>query len=104
MKIISAIENSLGPRLLEQKFSPEQRTLLKDFLANPNNYSDRSVKTSERIHADGSTERWIIQLSEDLAIFIDGSVPSPWSTSDEFSFFGSVVVVGYDLGDEFYLP
>ena len=62
-----------------------------------------SEKVSTISHMDGSMERWKVQLTEDFFIFIDCNIPLPWSTSDDTGFFGTVLIIGYQIKDDAFL-
>jgi hypothetical protein len=75
------------------------------FLADADSYRRGALRTSLIEHQDGITERWQIQLEKGFSVFVDCSTPSPWSSSNQRDFYSSVVLVGYDAGDDnFFLP
>ena len=75
------MENSLSQQII-QKLSPAQQRLIDVFLEHPNDFKSKALRTSLREHQDGTIERWQIQLESDFYVYIDGSSPKPWSSSD----------------------
>jgi len=98
LKIISVVENGLS-QLHNQRFDLKQKQLIAEFIENPNSYKEKAVKTSSITHQDGSTERWRVELSHHFFVFVDCSIPGPWSTSDDNAFYGVVIIVGFDAGN-----
>ncbi len=74
------------------------------FLEYPNEYKSKAIRASLREHQDGTIERWQIQLDADFYVYIDGSSPKPWSSTDSESYFLHVILVGYERSEDFYLP
>lgn len=104
MKIILEPENNLSPQQV-QSFSAIQRSLLDQFLLNPDQYTHNSIRTSSVEHQDGVTERWQVTLAEDFKLFLDCGISLPWSSSQKQDYYSVVIIVGYDAGpNNFYLP
>ncbi len=101
MKIILILENALSQQH-SQNFNSDQRVTLQRFLENPNDFTTNAIKSSEYIHADGCTERWKITLDKNFDVFVDCSIPAPWSSSEDVMYYGTCALVGYDLGEDKY--
>ena len=96
MKIIFEIENGQD-KSLTLAFSLEQRALVRAFVSAPNSFSTNSKKLDENRHQDGTTERWLIELSQNFALILDCNIPSPWSTTDDECYYAQVVIVGHEV-------
>lgn len=103
MKTIFSIASGLDQHH-HQKFNNKQNQLFNDFLNEPNKYTANAQKIIAISHMDGAMERWQVQLDENYWVFIDCNIPYPWGTSDGVnSFFGMVLIAGYQIGDEIFL-